>query len=169
MDIVVWGYIFTAVNYVFYCISRFMYSKKDILFLNLFAKVFTVLGLYCMGSMTGVGVMSLNFIVCILCYLKERNQWKMHVVYWLLIGILITILVNTFAGISSLLVFTTSVLNLTANWWLPPQQMRMTAAAGSVLYLLYQISIANWAGLLEVFSFGSNLLSWLRYREKKTA
>lgn len=164
MESFFWGYIFTAVNYVFYCVSRFQRDKKDILFLNLFAKFFTIIGLYCLDSLTGAGVMCLSFVACILTYLKEKYDWQLTVFYWILLMLSVLIFVNTFAGISSVLVFVTLVMNLTANWWFSPQQMRFTASVGSVLYLAYQISIANWAGLLEIFSFISNTVSYLKYR-----
>ena len=74
---------------------------------------------------------------------------------------------KTYIGISSILVFSCSSITLCANWWLSPQNMRLSAVFGSVVYLAYQISIANWAGLLVVFALTSNLFSFLTYRKIK--
>ena len=56
------GYIFTVLNYISYCSSRFMKKKKDMLALNLLAKVFTVLSLFFLNSLTG----AYNMIIAII-------------------------------------------------------------------------------------------------------
>ena len=160
------GYLFTVINYVFYCASRFMKDKKDILFMDLIAKAFTVAGLYCLGSMTGVYSMSLMFLINIVCYYKERKQARLPFLYWLSLALYFYILYSTYVGISSVLVFTTSVLTITANWWFPPQWMRLSAVFGCVLYLGYQYSIQNWGGILELASLGSNAVSYYKYRKQ---
>ena len=159
------GYLFTAINYAFYCGSRFMQTKEKILFMDLIAKIFTVAGLYCLGSLTGAYNMSMIFIMNIVCYVKERKNWKLPLLYWIFEAVFILILVNTYNGISSILVFICSSITLLANWWLSPQYMRISAICGCTLYLAYQISIKNWAGLLEIIAFLSNLLSYLKYRK----
>lgn len=165
MDNVFLGYLFTVINYGFYCGSRFMQTKEKILFMDLIAKIFTVAGLYCLGSLTGAYNMSMIFIMNIVCYVKERKSWKLLLLYWIFEAVFILILVNTYNGISSILVFICSSITLLANWWLSPQYMRISAICGCALYLAYQISIKNWAGLLEIVAFLSNLLSYLKYRK----
>ena len=159
------GYGLTIINYIVYCYSRFLSNKKDILFLDLFAKACTVVALYCFGSLTGAYNMCLTFVICILCYLKQRNNWKLMPCYWIFQTLFVVVLMKTYIGISSILVFFCSSITLCANWWLSPQHMRLSAVFGSVIYLAYQISIANWAGLLEIFALGSNLFSFLTYRK----
>ena len=77
------GYILTIINYIIYCFSRFLSNKKDILFLDLFAKACTVVALYCFGSLTGAYNMCITFVICLICYLKQRNNWKLMLCYWI--------------------------------------------------------------------------------------
>ena len=149
-----------------------MQKKEKILFMDLIAKIFTVAGLYCLGSLTGAYIMCMIFVMNVVCYIKERKNWKLPVLYFLFEMVFIVILIYTYDGLSSILVFTCSSLTLFANWWLSPQCMRITAVWGCVIYLAYQISIKNWAGLLEIGAFVSNLISYLKYRKleiKKTS
>jgi hypothetical protein len=109
--------------------------------------------------------MFLIFLICIACYVKQIKNWKLAPLFWLFQVLFIIILFKTYIGISSVLVFTSCTLTLVANWWLKPQNMRLVAVFGCVIYLAYQISIANWAGLLEIFSLASNAGSYLKYRK----
>lgn len=70
------------------------------------------------------------------------------------------------AGISSILVFLTSSISLLSIWWLKPQKMRIAGMATSITSLLYQISIKNWAGLLEIVVICSNILSFAKYKKE---
>ena len=47
------GYIFTALNYICYCTSRFVKEKKCMVSLDFLAKICTIIYLYCFGSLTG--------------------------------------------------------------------------------------------------------------------
>ena len=71
------------------------------------------------------------------------------------------------AGISSILVFLTSSISLLSIWWLKPQKMRIVGMATSITSLFYQISIKNWAGLLEIVVICSNILSFAKYRKSR--
>lgn len=71
---VFWGYFFTLINYVCFCTSRFMKTKQQMLLLDLLAKVFTILGLYCMGSMTGVWAFALMFVLLLVANVKEKYK-----------------------------------------------------------------------------------------------
>lgn len=160
------GYLFTVINYAFYCASRFMADKKNILFMDLIAKIFTILGLYCLSSLSGAISFSITFFLLIAANIKERKEKK-----WLGLFILFQVLytltmVLQYEGLSSILVFITSTVNLICVWWLSPQKMRFVGGLNSFLYLLYQISIKNWAGLIEILVILSNLISYLKYRKK---
>ena len=164
MNLIYVGYGLTVINYIFYCASRFQKDKKNILFLDLFAKTCTIFALYCFGSLTGSYIMFLKLIIGIVCYTKECKNWKLFFLYWVFEIIFILILWNTYIGISSVLVFVCSSISLLANWWLSPQYMRISAVVGSGFYLAYQISISNWAGLLEIVALGSNIGAYVKYK-----
>ena len=165
---IILGYIFTAINYLIYCLSRFRRKKKTMLMLDLWAKILTILGLYCLGSLSG----ALSFVV-VLCALiaaniKERLKKKWTACFILCQLLYILILIYTYQGISSALVFTTSSISLFSNWWLPPQKIRFAGGCNSIIFLTYQISIKNWAGLLELFVMFSNFASYLKYRHHRS-
>ena len=73
---IILGYIFTILNYACYCLSRFMKQKVAILTLDLIAKIFTALGLYCLNSLSGAYIYILAFAMLIIANIKERLNKK---------------------------------------------------------------------------------------------
>ena len=164
------GYFFTVLNYACFCLSRFMRHKKMMLLLDLLAKIFTAVGLYFLDSLSGAYIFMAVFFMLIIANIKERLNKRWTLGYIFFQSIYLAILFYTYAGISSILVFMTVSITLFCVWWLPPQQMRVVGGLNCFTYLAYQISIKNWAGLLEIFVILSNLFSFLKYRkaEKET-
>lgn len=159
------GYFFTVLSYVCYCISRFMKHKKTILLLDLSAKIFTAVSLYFLESLSGAYVFIVGFFMVIVANIKERLNKKWEWGYIFFQSLYIAILCYTYAGISSILVVISVSITLFYIWWLPPQLMRIVGGMNGIIYLAYQISIKNWAGLLGVFIILSNLFSFLKYRK----
>ena len=165
---IILGYIFTIINYFLYCLSRFMRDKKDMLLVDLLAKIFTILGLYCLGSLGGSLSFGITFFLLIAANIKERLN-KKWILGFLFFQILYTAtLFFTYQGISSILIFIVSSLKLTSTWWFVPQKIRIVGMCNSILFLGYQISIKNWAGLLEIFVMLSNFTAYLKYRLQKS-
>lgn len=159
------GYIFTILNYACYCLSRFMKTKKMMLLLDLISKVFTSLGLYCLNSLSGAYVFIAVFFMLIVANIKERLNKQWLAVYIFFQSIYLIILYYTYVGISSILVVLLVSITLFCIWWLPPQKMRIVGLFNSFTCLAYQISIKNWAGLLEILVMFSNLLAYLKYKK----
>ena len=159
------GYFFTILSYGCYCLSRFMKYKKTMLLLDLSAKVFTALSLYFLDSLSGAYVFIVVFFTVIIANIKERldKRWLFGYVFFQILYIVI--LYYTYMGISSILVVVSVSITLFYIWWLPPQQMRIVGGINGIIYLAYQISIRNWAGLLGVFIILSNLFSFLKYKK----
>ena len=160
------GYIFTVLNYACYCLSRFMKHKAAILALDLIAKIFTVIALYCFNSLSGAYVFMAVFFMLIVANIKERlhKQWLWGWVFFQ--SVYLMILYTTYVGLSSVLVILTTSITLYCVWFLPPQQMRFIGGWNCLTYLAYQLSIKNWAGLLEIFSFVSNFWAYFKYKNK---
>ena len=162
------GYIFTFLNYICYCLSRFSKEKKNIFILDIIAKIFTIIALYFLGSLSGAYSFIISFITIIFCNIKERKQFPKYIdkIFFIIfeIGYLI-VLICTFSGVSSILIFITSTVTLFANWFLPSQKMRLVGIPNSIIYLSYQISIKNLIGLLEIFVIVSNIVSYLHYKK----
>ena len=159
------GYFFTILNYACYCLSRFMKHKKMMLLLDLLAKVFTALGLYFLDSLSGAYIFIAVFFMLIVANIKERLNKKWLFGYIFFQSLYLAILLYTYAGIPSILVVTTVSITLFCIWWLPPQQMRVVGGLNCFTYLAYQISIKNWAGLLEILVILSNFFSFLKYKK----
>ncbi|MBE6467962.1 MAG: YgjV family protein [Alphaproteobacteria bacterium] len=159
------GYLFTTLNYGCYCLSRFMKQKKTMLLLDLLSKVLTVLGLYCLDSLSGAYVFAGVFFLLIVANIKERlnKRWLLGYVFFQ--GLYLFILFYTYVGISSVLVVLQVSINLFCIWWLSPQKMRVIGGLNSFTCLAYQISIKNWAGLLEIFVIFSNFIAFLKYKK----
>ncbi len=158
------GYFFTALNYACYCLSRFMKHKKMMLLLDLLAKVFTALGLYFLDSLSGAYIFIAVFFMLIIANIKERLNKRWLFGYIFFQSLYLAILFYTYVGISSVLVVATVSVTLFCIWWLPPQQMRFIGGLNCFTYLAYQISIKNWAGLLEIFVILSNFFSFWKYK-----
>lgn len=159
------GYIFTVLNYLLYCVSRFCKKKYQMLALDLLAKIAFIIGLFFMGSFSGVFSMMVNFCYLIAANIRERTHRKWTWLYLIFQAALVFIMIQNFAGISSLLIFISTSIALLSVWWLPPQQMRLAGSIGNIITLLYQLSIQNWAGLCELLVITSNITSYLKYRK----
>lgn len=135
------------------------------LLLNLLAKVFTAFGLYFLDSLSGAYVFMAVFFMLIIANIKERLNKRWLFGYILFQSLYLAILFYTYAGISSILVIATTSVSLFCIWWLPPQQMRVVGGLNCFAFLAYQISIKNWAGLLEILVILSNFFSFLKYKK----
>ena len=164
---IIWGYIFTILDYVFYCLSRFMKKKAAILALDLIAKLCIAFALYCFNSLSGAFISIAVFFMLIVANIKEHLHKEWIGGYIFFQSVYFIILYTTYIGISSILVVLTVSVNLFCIWFLPPQQMRFIGGINCFTYLAYQISIKNWAGLLEIFAITSNILSYIKYRKKR--
>lgn len=160
------GYILCVVNYICVCAGRYCRQKKHIVMFELLAKVFTVVSLYCLGSLTGAYMFFVSLVNLIVCNINEHRGTGTKVLYYVFETAYIAVTILTFKGISSVLVFTTSSITLYCLWFLNPQQMRLLGIVNSCIFTMYQISIGNIAGMLEVFVLVSNLTAFVHYRKE---
>lgn len=161
------GYVFTTLNYICFIISRFLEKKKWIVTLDVFAKIFTIAGLYCLNSLAGSYSMVVALVFLIVLNVKERKypdrKW---ILVWAIFELaLIAILILNFDGLASVLVFITSSITFFHTWFLPPQWMRLIGGYNCILFLCYQLIIKNWAGLLEILVMVSNFIAYYKYKK----
>ena len=167
---ILFGYFFTVINYICYCISRFVKTKQMMLFLDLVAKIFTILGLYCLGSLSGAYSFIITFFLLIVANIKEKYNQRWMPVYLLFQALyIVVVLFMAFEGVSSILVFINASLNLLCVWWLSPQKMRFLGGINSIFYLAYQICIKNWAGLIEIAVIYCNFAAYVKYKKTTQA
>lgn len=163
------GYIFTLINYVFFCGSRFLVNKKNILLMDLVAKIFTVMGLYCLNSLSGAFSFGITFFLLIAANIKERQNKKWGAGFVIFQALYLLTMILQYEGLSSVLICASCSLNLVCVWFLAPQNMRLVGGYNSILFLLYQISIKNWAGLVEIFVIISNFAAYFKYKKQPSA
>ena len=60
------GYIFSAINYIVYCVGRFKKNKSTILIFSLASKLTTLISLYCFGSLSGAYIFAIDIVDTIL-------------------------------------------------------------------------------------------------------
>lgn len=144
-----------------------MRQKQMMLLLDLTAKIFTAIGLYFLESLSGAYIFIAMFFVVIVANIKERLNKRWILAYLFFQSLYIIILLYTYGGISSILVVVSVSITLFYIWWLPPQQMRIIGALNGFVYLAYQVSIKNWAGLLGIFVVLSNVFSFVKYKKIK--
>ena len=137
------------------------------LLLDLTAKIFTAIGLYFLESLSGAYIFIAMFFVVIVANIKERLNKRWILAYLFFQSLYIIILLYTYGGISSILVVVSVSITLFYIWWLPPQQMRIIGGLNGFIYLAYQVSIKNWAGLLGIFVVLSNIFSFIKYKKTK--
>lgn len=164
---IILGYILTVLNYICYCTSRFLKGKRQMLIFDLLAKILTVIALACFGSLTGSVNMIISFLSLIILniYGKNEESKSRKYTYIIIQAAYIISTIFTYNGISSILILVTSSLSLLSNFWLTPQKMRLVGFFASWLYLIYQMSIKNYAGILELLVIASNLIAYLKYRK----
>lgn len=104
------------------------------------------------------------FFILIAANIRERTKKRWLPLYVFFQLLLIVILFQSYAGISSVLVFISTTMALVSIWWMSPQQIRVAGIVGSVITLLYQLSIRNWAGLTELAVLASNVIAFYKYR-----
>lgn len=165
------GYVLTFINYVCYCGSRFAKKKRTMLILDLTAKIITVASTFFLGSFSGSLSMILMIVVLFASVYKENHpetvKGLVSVGIYLLLALSFSLVfIFSYQGISTILVVFTCILALTYIWWMGPQGIRFWGAVNSVIFLMYQLSIRNWMGLLEIFVFISNVVSFTKYRKK---
>ena len=159
------GYLFTFLNYVCYCLSRFMKHKSMMLLLDLISKILTAIGMYFLNSLSGAYIFIAVFFMLIVANIKEYLNKKWLFGYLFFQSIYLAILYYTYVDASSVLVVMTVSITLFCIWWLRPQQMRVIGGINGFTFLAYQISIKNRAGLLEIFVIISNFISYLKYKK----
>ena len=120
------GYTFTTLNYACYCLSRFMKTKKMMLFLDLISKIFTSLGLYCLNSLSGAYVFIAVFFMLIIANIKERQnkRWLIGYIFFQSLYLIILYIHWHILNISNHSSINNTILHLVVttpknahNWW----------------------------------------------------
>lgn len=160
------GYGITILSMVVYAAGLQLREEWQIIISQILAKILTVLCLLCFDSATGVWTSIVGFGVLTISYLREKYKRGFIPFYFIFETIYIYILVNTFDGISSILMFVGSSLSLLSLFWLREQPLRIVGLIKSCIYVVYQLSIKNWAGITELIIVYSYISSYIKYRKK---
>lgn len=161
------GQIFTTISYLIYYISRFRKKKKDILIMDNISKFFTVLSFVFLKSYDGVSATVYTYIRNKVHNMVVGNKKRVIYAFWLLLFALIIMLGIKFNGIGTVCVFITMIANLIGVMFLNSQGMRVCTMCGSIFYVIFQITIQNYAGAIgESLTFVVNGVSFSLYFKK---
>ena len=162
------GYIFSAINYIVYCVGRFKKNKSTILIFSLASKLTTLISLYCFGSLSGAYIFAIDIVDTILCNLNEKYQWNIKWIYFITTAGKYIVSSFTFFFFFSILQLTQSTLNPFAAWYLNPQKMRIIGIIGAMCALGQLLLLGNYMGLLEIAVIIANIVSWSKYKNAYT-
>lgn len=158
------GYVLTILSIILYAIGLQFKKKVHIILSQIICKLLTAISLFCFYSMSGVWLSIMSLGVLFISYLKESTNKDYKIFYFIFQLIYISILIITFDGISSILVFIGSSLSLFSLFWLREQPLRIVGFVKSIIYLIYQLVIGNWAGLTETIILYSYVSSYIKYK-----
>lgn len=156
-----------------YCLGRFQKSKNAILFMDILAKIMTLLMFFFFQQSTGVGSELLGLFVLLSASLKEKHSADKHsekiykIWYFVFFSMYTIILLLTNAGVSSFLIYAVSVISLTSNWWFSPQMMRLADMVICLLMFAINMTVGNYAGFTELITLSCDIVSYRKYRQQE--
>ncbi len=164
------GYTFSIINYLFYGLGRFMKKKSAILIFCLLSLLAAAISCYFFNSLSGYYLLLTQIIVTLLAYIKEKkafNKFWQYGIYIIAQIFITAAIIYTFQGISSILCYISVSIGIFSIWWLNEQQIRGSGVAICFFAFLYNMSIKNYIGVLELVIIAMNIISYCLYRKKQ--
>ena len=159
------GYIFTTLGYISYWIGRFFKKKSVMMATNSLSSLFLAISFIFFNSYHGIANQVLVVARGIFINYKDKRQKPMHWLFVLFVMLFLIVTVIFWSGWASVFALITMLINIYANWYLPPQKLRIATVLASCFYEGFLICIGNWSGVaLELTIIISNFVSWYRYR-----
>lgn len=166
------GYIFSIINYLFYATGRFMKNKPAILFFCVLSLTTAAISCFFFNSMSGFYSLMILVFFNIIAYFKAKKEFNKVLTYaiYIFTQILITLMsIYTFKGISSIFCYISTTIAVVSVWWFNEQKMRIAGIFVCLFSFLYNLTIHNYIGILELAIIASNIISYCVYNKKKLA
>lgn len=166
------GYIFSIINYTFYGLGRFMKKKSAILVFCLLSLLAAAISCYFFNSLSGYYLLLTQIIVTSLAYIKEKKTFNKFLTYGIYIAAQLFItatIMYTFKGMSSVFCYISVTIAIFSVWWLNEQKMRLTGIFICLFSFLYNMTIGNYLGVLELAIIATNIISYFIYKKKNLA
>ena len=163
------GYTFSIINYAFYGIGRFMKKKSAILAFCLLSLLAAAISCYFFNSLSGYYLLLTQIVIVLLAYIKEKKPFPKVVQYAIYVAaqLFITLAtIFTFQGISSIFCYISVTIGILSNWWFNEQKIRNCGVAICFFSFLYNMSIKNYIGVLELAIMIMNIVSYCIYKNK---
>lgn len=158
------GNIFTLLSYISYYISRFCKTKSNMCIWDAASKLLTIIAFIFLNALNGVYNNILALFRPIAVVLKEKTGKKLHWLFIIFLILHILIFIFTYAGISSILISIVSIASLYFLFYSTTQTIRLTGTIGNIVYMLYQLSINNYIGVIcEIIVLACNVISFVKY------
>ena len=166
------GYAFALINYTFYGLGRFMKKKSAILVFSILSLLAAAISCYFFNSLSGYYLLLTQIIVTTIAYIKEKKYFTKFLTYaiYILAQLFITAaIMYTFKGLSSILCYISVSIAIFSIWWLNEQQMRIAGIFICLFSFLYNMTICNYLGVLELVIILTNVISYCIYKKKNLA
>ncbi len=160
------GYVFTVLGYLAYWIGRFFKKKSVLMLTNSLSSAFFIGQFFCFGSYNGMANSCLVVARGLAVNLKDKLKKPLHWLFCLFILAFIGTATIFWSGWPSIFTTITMFINIYANWYLPPQKLRLATCIASVFAEIFLLSLGNYLGMLfELTIIASNLISWFKYHK----
>lgn len=165
---IILGYILTILGKISYWTGRFFKKKSVMMATNSLSAVFSVGECLCFGSLHGAAnsVLIAGRGLCV--NYKDKRKMPMHWLFALFLASFITVAVIFWDGWASIFALISMFIHMYANWYLPPQKLRLATVFGCCFNEGFLFCIGNWVGMaLELTIIVSNLASWFKYHRER--
>lgn len=143
------GQLFITLNYIALWISRFLKEKKHILWVDILAKILTIIGFLFLGNYNGVenALFSGTKNVLSLLIIKKKTSIRLGFTF-VYLSIIAIVYMLDFNGLATICILITSISNTFAAFMLGPQGIKIGTIIGSVTYLLFNALSGVYLGAL---------------------
>ncbi len=165
---IILGYIFTILGKISYWTGRFFKKKSIMMATNSLSAVFSIGECLCFNSMHGVAnsVLIVGRGLCV--NYKDKHKKPMHWLFLLFLLLFISVAIIFWSGWASIFALISMIIHICANWYLPPQKLRVATIIGCCFNEGFLYCIGNPVGMaLELTIIASNLVSFIKYNKTK--
>ena len=143
------GNILTAISYIIFWTSRFCKNKKKILIVDNISRLITILSFLCLKNLNGI---QNTFFVLIRNELGHRvKNKKKYIAFFIMLAILFFMYYLSFEFPSTIFIAVCGITNLIGVILCETKWLRIWGMIGSIPYILFQLSIKNYAGTICEF------------------
>lgn len=158
-----------AIAYTLLAFSYFKKTKKDILFIQIFATLSFATHYYLLSGITATVCNLISLIIIITIYFFEKYQIKnKKTLVFITIPLLILISLFTYENIFSIFPIIASTIVLSSFMLNNESIIRITGIISAMCWLIYAIIYKSYVGIIfETITIITTLIAFLKNRKRK--